>query len=427
MIVTENLPEQQERDVIVLGGGVAGVAAAVSAARLGKRVLLMEKSTQLGGLATLGLINFFVPMCNGRGKQIIFGMAEELARLSLKYGYGDPPACFVNGRIPEKELERLAEAGQKPPRYMFSYSAEIFALALTEFCREAGVELMFDTAFSAPVMEEGTGRVLGVAIENKSGRQYFPAKFFVDATGDADLLARAGVPTRKRGNYHSYSPHGITLDTCRNAVKSGKIGDAVTTFSGGCASLYGENHPAGVPLYDGTDGNEVNRYLIDNQLELLEKLKKTDRNQREVIMLPGMCQFRTTRCIQGDAVLREEDAFRHFPDSVAAIGDFDRRDYLFEVPYGTLCRKEFPNVITAGRSAAAEGYAWDVLRVIPPAILTGQAAGTACVRAMEENVPIAQIDITALQRELERQNVLIHFDDTDVPDTVVDFHEGNDD
>ena len=93
MIVTENLPEQQERDVIVLGGGVAGVAAAVSAARLGKRVLLMEKSTQLGGLATLGLINFFVPMCNGRGKQIIFGMAEELARLSLKYGYGDPPAC----------------------------------------------------------------------------------------------------------------------------------------------------------------------------------------------------------------------------------------------------------------------------------------------------------------------------------------------
>ena len=87
--------------------------------------------------------------------------------------------------------------------------------------------------------------------------------------------------------------------------------------------------PAGVPLYDGTDGNEVNRYLIDNQLELLEKLKKTDRNQREVIMLPGMCQFRTTRCIQGDAVLREEDAFRHCPDSVAAIGDFDRRDYLF--------------------------------------------------------------------------------------------------
>ena len=83
--------------------------------------------------------------------------------------------------------------------------------------------------------------------------------------------------------------------------------------------------------------------------------------------------------------------------------------------------------IHTGRSAAAEGYAWDVLRVIPPAILTGQAAGTACVRAMEENVPIAQIDVTALQRELERQNVLIHFDDTDVPDTVVDFHEGNDD
>ena len=82
MHLEEDVRVRGEYDVIVAGGGVAGVAAAVAAARLGKKVLLLEKSMKLGGLATLGLINYFVPMCNGRGKQIIFGMAQELVELA---------------------------------------------------------------------------------------------------------------------------------------------------------------------------------------------------------------------------------------------------------------------------------------------------------------------------------------------------------
>lgn len=73
IVFTKKLPVKKEYDVIVCGGGVAGVSAAVSAAKRGKSCLLVEKSTILGGLATLGLINLFVPMCNGNGKQIIFG------------------------------------------------------------------------------------------------------------------------------------------------------------------------------------------------------------------------------------------------------------------------------------------------------------------------------------------------------------------
>ena len=86
MRFTEEMTERAHYDVLVAGGGLAGVAAAVAAARAGKRVLLLEKSQKLGGLATLGLINLFVPMCNGRGKQIIFGMAEEFLRLSIRNG-----------------------------------------------------------------------------------------------------------------------------------------------------------------------------------------------------------------------------------------------------------------------------------------------------------------------------------------------------
>ena len=423
----EKIPQVEEYDVLVAGGGVAGVAAAVSAARLGKKVLLVEKSVKLGGLATLGLINLFVPMCNGRGKQIIFGMAEELAKLSVAYGYGEIPPEFVNGRIPPEKMAEYQRTGRKPPRYEIRYSADIFALCLTELCRKEGVEILFDSVISRPVMDPKSPRKLrGVVVENKSGRSYYTAKMFVDVTGDGDLMARSGMPTVKRGSYHTYWAFQITLDSCRKAVQQEDIYKAVFYATGGGANLYGDSHPDGMPLYDGTCAEDVTRYLVENQLELLEKLKKTDRKTRDIVNLPGMAQVRTSRRIDGDYALQETDIYRHFPDSVGAICDFDRRDYLFEIPYSTLVRTGWDNLITAGRSAAADGYAWDVLRVIPPAILSGQAAGTACSLALDSDKPIWNVDIQKLQTELERGGVVIHFDDRDVPAVSDSTPEYND-
>ena len=93
----KELVEKRHYDLIVCGGGVAGVAAAVTAANRGRSVLLIEKSNILGGLATLGRINLFVPMCNGRGKQIIFGLCEKWTRMSAKYGYDTIPAEWRDG------------------------------------------------------------------------------------------------------------------------------------------------------------------------------------------------------------------------------------------------------------------------------------------------------------------------------------------
>lgn len=142
-----------------------------------------------------------------------------------------------------------------------------------------------------------------------------------------------------------------------------------------------------------------------------------------------MPQFRTTRHIDGDYTLKSDDAYKHFDDSVAAICDFDRRDYLYEVSYKTMIKTGFPNLITAGRCASADGYAWDVLRVIPPAIITGQAAGVACSIAIDDNADIYGIDIRKLQKKPENQNVMIHFDDSLVPEkeagdvsAVIDGH-----
>ena len=126
--ISEKIPVKGSYDVLVAGGGVAGVSAALSASRAGKKVLLLEKGAFLGGLATQGRINLFVPLCNGRGRQIIFGMAEELLRLAIRYGYDTLPAEWQAGEPVRATKER----------YMTRFSSGIFAFnerVIASFCK----------------------------------------------------------------------------------------------------------------------------------------------------------------------------------------------------------------------------------------------------------------------------------------------------
>lgn len=423
-----NVKDRGTTDVFVAGGGVAGVAAAVAAARQGKKVILAEKTVMLGGLATLGLVNLFVAMCNGRGKQIALGMAEEFARLSVKYGYGDLTPQFVNGRIPQAVLDEYAALGKKPPRYKTRFSPEIFALQLTELLHEEGVTILFDSVVADVTMcADDPKRVESVTLLTASGFERYGAKMFVDATGCAQIAQLAGMRTRKGRNFHTFAGMEVTLERCKTALEKEDIGLLFADQSGGRASLYGKRQPEGMKPYDATDSDEVNTYFLRNHLELLAHYKDTEnRKKRELVTTPGMAQFREIRCIEGDHTFLADDAFRHFDDSVAAIPDFDRRDYLYEVPLRCLTQKEFPNVVAAGRVASADGYGWDVLRVIPPAILTGQAAGTVCAHAIDEGKPVQQVDIAALQAQLARDGVMIHFDDADVPQKADNTIENND-
>ncbi len=409
--LSKKLTAKKNYDVIVCGGGVAGVAAAVSAAKNGRSTLLIEKSNILGGLATLGLINLFVPMCNGRGKQIIYGLCEKWVRLSAKYGFDTIPEEWKNGE-PKAPTE---------VRYIQRYSPYIFALQLTEEVTKAGVDLLFDCIACDPVMEGKT--CVGVITESKSGTELYGCKMLIDVTGDCDVLRRGGVPTVAGQNYYTYIGKLITLDSCRRAAETGNIFNAFGSVTGGGINLWGDNQPADIPKWSGLTVEEVTDYLVRNQQEMLDKLKSTDRFSREVAMLPLMPQFRTTCRIKGDYSLKIQDAYKHFDDSVCAINDFEHRDHLWEVPLRTLCRRDYPNMLTAGRSADGTGYAWDMLRVIPPAILTGQAAAEAACIAIEDKVAVADVDIRKLQRKLEREDVMIHFPDGYVPeDRTVILH-----
>ena len=399
----ESIPVAGEYDVIVAGGGLSGVAAALSAARRGKKVAIFEKSTILGGLATLGLINLWVPLCNGRGKQIIRGMAEELLRLSIRYGLDTLPPEWKDGE-PKEPTEK---------RYVTRFSIGIFALALVKLLTDEGVTIFYDALISMPVMEGG--HCQGLIIDGKSGRQFYAAKMVVDATGDADVLKRAGVPTVDGGNYFTMIAQGIDLKHCQTAIDKGNIDYAYVSYTGGPSTLYGQGHPEGMPKFMGASLEMVNDYLQKNQLLMFEKIKDQPRLERDIHYMPGMAQLRTTRHIDGDRPLTMKDLYQHQETSIGAICDFDYRDRLYEVPFGALVRTGFDNLITCGRSAAAEGWAWDALRVIPPAVLTGQAAGIAAAQAVENGCAIHAVPLPPLQKALQDTGVLIHFDDAWVP------------
>ncbi len=408
------IPIKKNYDVIVCGGGVAGVAAAVSAAKNGCSTLLLEKSNILGGLGTLGLINLFVPMCNGRGKQIIFGLAEKWLRKSAELGFDTIPAEWAHGE-PKEYTER---------RYIQRYSPSIFAYQLTEEIVNSGVDILYDCLACDPVMDGNICK--GVVTESKGGTEFYGCRILIDTTGDCDVLRRGGIPTVSGENFFTFSAKMITLESCREAYEKKNISFAYKNMSGGSINLFGDNQPEDVPKWSGLSAEEVTDYIVRNHLLILEKLKSTDRRSREIVTTPGMPQFRTTAHIKGDYSLTVSDAYRHFDDSICAINDFEHRDHLFEVPLRCLTRADFPNIITAGRSADGTGYGWDVIRVIPPAILTGQAAGEAATLALKTKTAVSNVNIRSLQAKLEQENVMIHFPDAYVPeDKTVIIHGKN--
>ena len=125
-------------DTVVAGGGVAGISAALAAARGGARVLLIEREYLLGGLATLGLVTVFLPLCDGMGRQVTYGIAEELLRLSVKHGFED--------RDCSEWLNKDARKTERPKtRFETQYNPNIFAIAAEELLKKAGVEILFGT------------------------------------------------------------------------------------------------------------------------------------------------------------------------------------------------------------------------------------------------------------------------------------------
>lgn len=391
-------------DIIVAGGGVAGCAAAISAANRGLSVLILEKKCILGGLATGGLIDFMVPMCNGFGKQITKGFAETWTRKTIGLGRSTIGNEWINGE-PGEAVKR---------RYTTGFSAGIFALVLNDEIASSGVDILYD-CICTDVIREGN-ICKGIVTYSKSGLEYYGCKAVIDTTGDCDLLRSMGVPTINGENYFTYGVRTVTLDGCKKALETGKIKDIYSGISGGGINLYGDGQPDDIPKWSGLSSRDVTDYLMLNYKIVFSKLKSEEKDIRDIAVMPDMPQFRTTCRIDGDFTLKVTDCYNHFDDTVCVVNDFDQRGQIYEVPLRALTKKGFPNIITAGRSASGEGYGWDVLRVIPAAIMTGQAAGEAAALAVKESKPIYETSINTLQNNIESDNIMVHIPEDYIPE-----------
>ena len=193
-----NIPVWGEYDVIVCGGGIAGVAAALAAARSGVKTCLIEKYAGLGGLATLGHIVVYLPLCDGRGRQVSFGIAEELLKAPMKYS-----SCKPKGAWHSKDSATREELAEK--RYELVFDPGPMALALERLVCDAGVELVYDSVI-VDVIRNYEGAITHLVLENKSGCGALAAKTVIDCTGDADIhMCGESVEVTRQ-----YTAHGIT-------------------------------------------------------------------------------------------------------------------------------------------------------------------------------------------------------------------------
>ncbi len=389
---------EESYDVMVAGGGVAGVAAALASSRAGMKTALIEKTILAGGLATGGLINIYLPLCDGRGTQVTFGIPEELLRLSIRYGPGDVPEGWCR-----------ADGGG---RYEAVFSPASFALALDEALEEAGVELLLGTLVTRPVVNGGS--VAGVVVENASGRGVVRAGVVVDATGDALVAHRAGCECAESGNWLSMWALQASLARAREAVGRER-GDLLLDVVRLGAEADGTG-AASSPRTLGTNASDSTRFALDGRRLLREYYRRrhagenVSRHDLFPVTLPVLPQFRTTRRIVGLASLSDGQHGRRFEDSVGLIADWRKPGFVWEVPHGTLVPRGVKGLLVAGRCISSGGDAWEVTRAIPGCALTGEAAGLAASICVRESVSPDTLDPRRIQRELERGGMPYHLD-----------------
>ena len=363
--------QKEGYDVVVVGGGIAGVAAAVSASRNGAKTLLLEKQINLGGLATVGLISWYEPLCDGNGNQMIYGIGEELIRLSVKYGFENLPKKWGGEGKNEIHYDRFATR----------YSPTIFSLALSEYIDQNGVESRYDTLATYPVVEGG--KVLGIVTETVSGKEYYPCKCVIDATGDASVANGAGLPTVEGKNYSVYVCHyydSDSIDEFNQTADNNKL----RRWMGIGGILDGNEGLKKMKTMDQYNSDIENEFIKWGHRVVFEKMKETDKNSRDIMKLPTMPQYRKIRRLAGEEVFYATTT--ECEDPIGKIGDFRKPGPVFELPYKSLYNKQIDNLLVAGRIISAEDEGWEISRVIPVCALTGEAAGKAAAYISKNNL-----------------------------------------
>ncbi|MBO5274730.1 MAG: FAD-dependent oxidoreductase [Clostridia bacterium] len=401
MYITESIqtPVNSTYDIAVCGGGFAGIAAALASARQGKRTILFERQFMLGGLGTAGIVTIYLPICDGMGHQISYGIAEELLRLSVSRGAED--------RYPANWLDGIGGRTEKDKRFEAQYNPQLFAILAEKLLIDAGVDILYGS-YAVGVSKEDD-RITHVIVENKSGRCAYSIQSVVDATGDCDIALFAGAPTETFGQ-------GNVLAAWYYAV--GKNGYKLH-MHGFCDVPEEEKSEENrVPLleskrYTGLDAGEISDFIISSHASAFNHIMQERREDPTLlpVTMATIPQLRMTRRIVGEYTLSDKEERTSFADSIGMIPNWKRRGPIYEVPFSTLYSRTVRNLICAGRCISVTDTMWDIMRVIPCCAVTGQAAGTAAAMIADGSTDFTTLDVSALQRRLASDRVRLHLEE----------------
>jgi succinate dehydrogenase/fumarate reductase flavoprotein subunit len=399
-------PVRHEPDVLVVGGGSAGVAAAVAAAREGAEVLLVERHGYLGGLATGGLIILLLTLDDGRGRQAVAGLCQEVTERLDRRGAARFPKPSEWGSA-DPDLVRLYQSfglvwGRAPHRvrYSVAYDPEEMKFALAEMCREAGVRVLFHTLGCEPLLEDG--RVAAVAFQGKSGRFAVRAGAVVDATGDGDLFAAAGCALEQE----SVLPWlWFTVGGVRDpeAAVAGGAGCFHTPGAGKVLFPWGATEK--LRRIDATSPEDLSEAQLECRARVMEVFDRLRREtpgfeQASLAQIADQLGITESRRLQGLYVLRREDMDRMFEDAIALTGHWTKYGALYSIPYRCLLPRELSNLLVAGRCISVDHRVHHATKEIPPCFATGEAAGTAAALALGAGVAPRELDVAHLRARL---------------------------
>jgi len=375
-------------DVLVVGGGPAGVVAAIAARRAGARVTLVERYGHLGGLWTGGLVLLVLGHIVQGGKQVCQGIGEEIMRRLDK----------LDGAIIDRK------PGVNP-----TVDAEAVKYVMVEMIEEAGVNIFLHCWGVDAIVNEGA--VQGVVFESKSGRQAILAKVVVDATGDGDVFASAGAEFEHRSHNVGLVYRVGNLDR----VDRSKAGDsAAPKRIGAPTPVPGVNwvNLRG-PEVDGLDVATLTRMELNHRKYIwshIQKIRATPGCEKVYLMETApQLGVRITRVLQGLATVRLDDlkAGTKFPDVVGVGGSESGNHGPWQIPYGALVPTRIDNVLAAGRCVSAEIRMADLVRLIPNCFVTGHAAGAAAAVAVRDGCRPREVDVAKVQKILTEQGAYL--------------------
>lgn len=404
LIESLETPVKIQRDVIVVGGGVAGIASSLASARNGAETILIERYGFLGGVATAGLMNSINGFRNQRKPnniQTVRGIAEEIVLEMHKLG-----GCWISTAYEQEDFDMAS--GELP--YAVAFDPEIFKYVVLKLLVESGVELFLHTWAVKAVKKEES--VAGIIVENKGGRAALMSKIVVDASGDGDMAYSAGAPYMQASKE---DPHTM------GASLMLRIGNVPPGFGVPAGSDTAVTWGPGTRV-NGTDPLDITRAELEvrmKAIDFVENLRERAGFQSANLLETAFqIGIRETRRFIGEYVLTKEDAENdvRFEDAIAISSNpvpsyYGKRYFYnhlgFDVPYRSIIPKSVDGLFLAGRNISMEQAPWQSARSMSPNMAIAQAAGTAAAICAKEEIQPREIDAKRLRYILGDQGAVV--------------------